>query len=178
MSCGKLFCLQCKECGTSTKWSKELRELRCSLFGNDEQSCRIKHTNPKDAVGTRKVSMSCVPARVLAEVANALHEGARKYGRHKYRVSGVRASVYYDASLRHLMQWFEGEDIDADSGISHVSKAIAGLIVLRDSMMQGNWVDDRPPACEEWITEQNKKASDIIDRYPNAIKPCVNKKGR
>ena len=53
------------------------------------------------------------------------YEGARKYGRHNYRVIGVRGSVYYDATLRHVTAWWEGEDLDPERGINHISKAIA-----------------------------------------------------
>ena len=131
-----------------------------------------KDTNPKDAVGIKKVPFSVLPASVLAEVGLALLEGARKYGRHNYRIAGVRANVYYDACFRHMTAFWEGEDIDADSGLSHVTKAIAGLMVLRDSMMKGNWSDDRPPRIKSgWVQEMNKKASAIIDKYPNALKP-------
>ena len=131
-----------------------------------------KESNPKDNVGTKKVPFSTIPGPVLAEVGLALFEGARKYRRHNYRVAGVRASVYYDASLRHLMAWWEGENIDPDSGLSHVTKAIAGLMVLRDSMMIGNWKDDRPPAVKPgWVQEMNKKAGEIIEKYPNGLEP-------
>ena len=131
-----------------------------------------KDTNPKDAVGTKKVPLSTVPSTVLMEIGLAMLEGARKYGRHNYRVAGVRGSVYYDASLRHLMAWWEGEDIDPDSSLSHITKAIAGLCVLRDSMLKGNWVDDRPPAVETgWVQKLNEKAGKIIDKYPNALAP-------
>jgi hypothetical protein len=128
-----------------------------------------KDTNPKDAVGIRKASMSCVPAQPLMELGLAMMEGARKYGRHNYRVAGIRASVYYDAALRHLMAWWEGEDIDPESGLSHLIKAMACLTVVRDGMLMGNWVDDRPPSLTSgWQTELNKKASDLIDRWPDA----------
>jgi hypothetical protein len=135
-------------------------------------SDNVKDTNPKDSVGIKKVPFSTIPGPVLAEVGLALLEGARKYRRHNYRVAGVRASVYYDASLRHLMAWWEGEDIDPDSGLSHVTKAIAGLMVLRDSMMIGNWKDDRPPSVKAgWVQEMNKKAGEIIEKYPNGLEP-------
>lgn len=125
-----------------------------------------KDTNPKDAVGTKKVPLaSVVPARVIGEVSLAMLEGAREYGRHNYRIAGVRASVYVDAQDRHMKAFWEGQDIDPKSGLSHVTKAIASLIVLRDSMMQGNWVDDRPPAVEgDWVAEQNVLAAGIIAR--------------
>lgn len=136
-----------------------------------------KDTNPKDAVGTNKVPFSTIPAPVIAEVGLAMLEGARKYGRHNYRVAGVRASVYYDASLRHLTAWWEGEDTDAASGISHVTKAIAGLVVLRDTMINGKWTDDRPPAVRDWVDALNMRATEIIAKYPDAKAPYVNADG-
>jgi len=140
--------------------------------GYEEPQLNKKDTNPKDAVGTKKVPFSVLPWRVIAEVGLALLEGARKYGRHNWRVAGVRASVYVDASIRHITDFWEGCDVDPDSGLSHITKAIAGLTVLRDSMLQGNWKDDRPPKVQEgWVQELNKKAAEIIEKYPNAVEP-------
>lgn len=131
-----------------------------------------KDTNPKDCVGIKKVPYSTVPCMVIAETALALLEGARKYGRHNYRKAGVRASVYFDATKRHMDAWWEGQDIDPDSTLSHVTKAIASLIVLRDSMLIGNWVDDRPPKLRDnWVQELNKQAEQIIEKYPNPLEP-------
>lgn len=131
-----------------------------------------KDTNPKDAVGTKKVPYSLIPQNVLGEVSLAFLEGARKYGSYNWRVAGVRASVYLDALDRHLGAWLNGENIDPDSGLSHITKAIACLIILRDSMEIGNWVDDRPPALESgWVQKQNQIAGQIIDKYPSAVPP-------
>lgn len=130
----------------------------------------VKDTNPKDAVGTAKVPLSPVPARVLGEVGLAMMEGSLKYGRFNFRTAGVRASVYYDAALRHLMAWYEGQDLDPDSGLPHVVKAIACLAVLRDSEIQGNWVDDRPPKTPgDWVAELNLKAEALLEKYPNPL---------
>lgn len=131
-----------------------------------------KDTNPKDAVGTKKVPLSTVPCGVMLEVGLAMLEGARKYGRHNYRAAGVRASVYYDAVVgRHIMPWWEGQDIDPDSGLSHITKAIAGLTVLRDSMLSGNWIDDRPIRNPLSLKDLNTKAAAIIEKYPDAVAP-------
>lgn len=131
-----------------------------------------KDTNPKDAVGVKKVSFSCLPLPPLYGVALAMQEGARKYGRHNYRDAGVRASVYFDASLRHKFSWWEGQNFDPDSGAHHLDKEIAGLLVLRDSMIRGNWVDDRPPASDpELLARANETAAEIVARYPNALMP-------
>jgi hypothetical protein len=125
-----------------------------------------KHTNPKDVVGSKKLSFAVLPWRVLTFVALAMLEGALKYGRQNYRAAGVRASVYFDAVVgRHLTQWWEGEDIDADSNLHHIDKAIAGLMVMRDSMLQGNFVDDRPPLGNVDMADLNRRAAALIERY-------------
>lgn len=135
-----------------------------------------KDTNPKDAVGIKKVPFSTISAPVIAELGVAMMEGARKYGRHNYRDVGVRSSVYYDATLRHLTSWWEGEDIDALSGLSHITKAIASLTVLRDAMIFGKLKDDRPPrAPDGWMEELNKKAGELIEKFPVAVPPVTEK---
>jgi len=139
-----------------------------------------KQKNPKDGIGSSKVGLSVIPAQVLLESAVALYEGDRKYGRSNYRVAGVRASVYYDAAMRHLMAFWEGQDIDPDSGLSHVTKAIAGLMVLRDAMLNDMWTDDRPPKVKdiEFVNKLNDKTKDLIKKYPNPVPPYteLNKK--
>ncbi|MCM0035904.1 MAG: DUF5664 domain-containing protein, partial [Burkholderiaceae bacterium] len=74
-------------------------------------------------------------------------------------------SVYYDATIRHLFAWWEGEDLDPDSGMSHITKAIASLTVLRDSMIQGMSTDDRPPRSVPIYSVLNTSAALIIERH-------------
>lgn len=138
----------------------------------------LKPSNPKDSVGVKKVPFSTVPSEVTAEVGLAMLEGALKYGRHNYRAVGVRASVYYDAALRHLTAFWEGQDTDPDSGLSHIVKCLACLYVLRDSQVMGNWTDDRPPRLpisDEWTTHLNKLAGDLIEKYPDPAKTYMEK---
>jgi len=131
-----------------------------------EPNFGTKDTNPKDSLGTKKVPLSGMPAPVLLECGLVKLHGDLKYGRYNWRDAGVRASVYYDASMRHLMAWYEGEDIDPDSGIHHLAHAMTGLSVLRDSQIQGNWTDDRPkPTKAGWIAEMNETAKTMIENY-------------
>jgi hypothetical protein len=67
--------------------------------------------------------------------------------------------------MRHLMAWWEGEDLDADSGVSHITKAIASLVVFRDAMLQGKVEDDRPPRAKPFYSRLNDLAADTIDKH-------------
>ncbi len=134
----------------------------------------VKDSNPKDALGIRKAPFSTVPAPVIAELGLAMLEGALKYGRHNYRVIGVRTSVYYDACRRHLDAFWEGQDIDPESGLPHVIKAMACLAIMRDAQYQGKLTDDRPPSTPDgWVEKLNQKAADLLDKYPNPKPPYL-----
>lgn len=131
-----------------------------------------KPSNPKDRVGIMKLAFSVFPLPVLWEACLGMLEGALKYGRHNYREVGVRASVYVDATFRHMSAFWEGEDIDPDSQLSHITKAITSLVVLRDSMIRGNWVDDRPPKSNPQLLEQaNARVKELLAKYPVPVAP-------
>src|SRR5690606_29842845 len=112
--------------------------------------------------------------RVLWHVAISFLEGALKYGAFNWRVAGVRASVYIEAAENHIKQWKEGEDIDRDSGACHLDKAIASLMSLRDSMLEGNWNDDRPPRTrptelDAMRSSLQKTVDALFAKYPNPV---------
>ena len=154
---------------------------RVAEFLDDEEQLedaalvdKVKQSNPKDALGIAKAPITTVSFPVMAEVGVAMLEGAVKYGRHNYREIGVRASVYVDACInRHLGPWWDGEDVDPDSGLSHITKAIAGLMVLRDAMIRGKMVDDRPVGTAGYIKELNKKTKEILERREATGEPPV-----
>jgi len=143
------------------------------LEGSEQSS--VKDTNPKDALGTAKVPFHCVSAKVMLELGLAMMEGGRKYGTHNYRKMGVRGSVYYNAAMRHMMDFWEGQDIDPDSGVHHIVKAIACMAILRDSQLMGNWEDDRPIRLPDGlnIAEMNEQAAEIIKKYPVCKMPFI-----
>lgn len=125
-----------------------------------------KPTNPKDACGVKKVPLNGMPAPVLMECGLVKLHGDLKYGRYNWREAGVRYSVYYDACMRHLMAWWEGEDLDPDSGLPHLTHAMTGLAVLRDAIMQDMAEDDRPPMTDAgWIAQMNEVAAEMIEKH-------------
>ena len=111
--------------------------------------------NPKDRVGVRKPPLHLIPpaAEILESTVMAL--GAKKYGAFNWRKSNIKASVYVAAARRHLVQWFDGQDDDAESGVSHLAHARACLGILLDALATGHLVDDRPtPGVSSELIEQ------------------------
>jgi hypothetical protein len=152
-------------------WVSDVK--RVTDYKPDKDWKNWKPTNPKDLMGIRKLSFCCLPWPVLGEAGLGMQEGGMKYGRHNYRDEGVAASTYVDAAMRHLLQFWEGEDIDEDSGIHHIGKAISTLLVLRDAQLNDMCTDDRPirPKNVSWMKDLNVKASALVDKYPQPEVP-------
>ena len=74
--------------------------------------------------------------------AQALGFGANKYGRHNFR-GGIDHSRLIAAALRHLNQYNNGQDLDSESGLSHLSHAAASLNMLMWMVANRPELDDR-----------------------------------
>jgi hypothetical protein len=107
-----------------------------------------KPTNPKDAIGNRKLQLGLVPFAFQALTALALTDGKYKYGAHNWTIGGVRASIYIDAAMRHLQRWNNGQENDPDSNVHNLGHAAACLAILLDAEARGVLRDDRPPAMD------------------------------
>lgn len=102
-----------------------------------------KASNPKDAVGCDKVPLHLWPTSATIGGALALLHGMLQYGRSNWRAVGVKASIYHDALQRHAAAWWEGEDLDPDSGLPHLYHVLACAAILVDAGACGNLTDDR-----------------------------------
>lgn len=115
--------------------------------------------NPKDRIGSRKPPLHLIPPAAEIVEAVVMGLGAAKYGAFNWRSEKVRASIYIAAARRHLAQWFDGEDDDPESGVSHLAHARATLGILLDAIATGNVIDDRPPPGA---------AAELIQRFTNS----------
>jgi hypothetical protein len=108
------------------------------------RSENVGTTNPKDLVGRLKPPMHLIPpvANVLESLVFGL--GEVKYGPYNWRSHSVAASVYVSALYRHVAAWFDGEESDPESGMSHLAHARACIAIILDAQSCGKLVDDRP----------------------------------
>jgi hypothetical protein len=104
----------------------------------------VDSTNPKDLLGIKKVQLHLVPPSSIIYQAQAMEDGARKYGPYNWRDKKVKATVYVGAALRHLLAYLDGEENAQDSGKPHLGHALACLGIIVDAKETGNLIDDRP----------------------------------
>lgn len=100
--------------------------------------------NPKTRLGALKVPLHLVPPSAKHFLAEALANGALKYGPYNWRDEPISISVYYGAAQRHLDAFWDGESLAEDSGVHHVAHAMACCALILDAMVQGKLNDDRP----------------------------------
>lgn len=147
---GRNFYLKLKRAGFPDKDKYRVACHNCNMARESNGGIcphaakQSKGINPKDLLGNKKVSITKFPAIALAHAAHAMMNGAAKYGAFNWRGNPVIASIYIDACMRHLNQWFDGEEIASDSGVHHLGHAIACVGILLDAQETGNLVDDRP----------------------------------
>lgn len=100
--------------------------------------------NPKEIAGSKKPpTWSVMPRWVTLLVGRVMSIGAAKYGAFNYRESRIAASTYQDAIERHAQLWFDGEDNDPETGVSHLASIISSCTLLLDAQASGKLDDDR-----------------------------------
>lgn len=100
--------------------------------------------NPKTALGEAKPKISDTPTIGIREMGQVFTMGAAKYGRFNWRQHAVSSSVYYDAAWRHLSAWFDGQDLDPESGLPHLAHVMACATIIMDAQAHGKLNDNRP----------------------------------
>lgn len=90
----------------------------------------------------KKSRVDLIPSQPLIEVGHVLRVGAMKYGDHNWR-RGMAWSRLYSAALRHMYAWFDGQDIDEESGMSHLAHATCCLLFLMEFQSIRGGLDDR-----------------------------------
>jgi hypothetical protein len=110
---------------------------------NDGISKTLVDTNLKTFAAANKPRLSDIPPVALLALGAAMSDGEKKYGRFNWRETGSTSSVFYDAMMRHLLDWFNGEDFAHDSKVHHLAHVMASCAILLDSELHTCLKDDR-----------------------------------
>ena len=99
--------------------------------------------DPKGAAGALKTPLGLIPSYAMEQTAWVHKLGSDKYGETNWRKTGVCASTYVNAIMRHLNAWRDGETLDPESGISHLAHVACSCNILLDAGFCGTLQDDR-----------------------------------
>lgn len=89
-----------------------------------------------------KPPVSLTPVEAILGEAEVFAFGAKKYGRHNFRL-GFEHTRALDAALRHILAILNGEDLDPESGLPHWAHARCSLAMYAYMVTNNVGQDDR-----------------------------------
>jgi len=92
---------------------------------------------------TGKSRIDLIDPLFIMGVADVLAFGSAKYGDRNW-TGGIAVSKLFGSLQRHLWKFWNGEDIDPESGLYHLDHAACNL------MMIGWMLQDRPDADDRF----------------------------
>jgi hypothetical protein len=79
---------------------------------------------------TGKLRWDLLPIDCIEDVVKILTFGSVKYGPNNWQMLEEGEERYYAALMRHLSAYRQGEIIDIESGLSHLSHAMCNILFL------------------------------------------------
>lgn len=89
-----------------------------------------------------KVRLDLLSVPAMNKIAEVMGFGAIKYADHNWR-NGFNWSRLYGAALRHITAHMDGEDLDPESGLSHLAHAGCCVMFLIEHEANKLGKDDR-----------------------------------
>ena len=114
-----------------------------------------------------KAKLHLLPPKSILEVGKVLTYGAEKYDAENWRKVDDLQNRYTSAALRHIFAHIEGEDVDEETGLSHLAHAMCCLLFkLEDELIgESKEKETREPYTREYPP-----------RYRIAVNPEANNK--
>lgn len=123
----------------------ELTELNAGIDVTNEVRMTSATGGQK---GTKPAKPSLIPTPALMALAEHYGVGAKKYSAHNWR-KGYEWSLAYDALCRHLWTFWDGEDMDDETGTPHMAAVAFHAFSLLVFMTEHPEFDDRPNTKQE-----------------------------
>lgn len=79
---------------------------------------------------SNKPRYSLLPTGTINQVVQVLEHGANKYEVGNWQRVPDSRNRYYDAAMRHIDAWWNGEKLDEESKLPHLAHAICCLLFL------------------------------------------------
>jgi hypothetical protein len=117
----------------------EVSEANSRTRGNE---VRVVNKITGGEKGSKDQRFDLVPMAAVGEISEVYQFGSKKYEDHNWR-KGYNWGLSYSALQRHLALWQEGEDLDEESGLSHLAHAGWHILTLLTFAREHPELDDR-----------------------------------
>jgi len=122
----------------------------------------VKKDNTGFKYDSTKVRWDLLPFDAINEIAKVMTYGSVKYEPRNWE-KGMSWNRVFASLQRHLVSWFNGEDVDPESKMSHLAHAGCCILYLLAYEFRDDGMDDR----QKLDFEKLKKLNDIsnIQKY-------------
>lgn len=86
---------------------------------------------------TGKPMMALLPPHAMLAVGRVMTFGAEKYSRDNWKRVPAAKQRYMDAMMRHAFQFMTGEEVDPETGESHLAHLICCASFILDAAESG-----------------------------------------
>ena len=118
-----------------------------------------------------KPKMHLLPPKAINEVAKVLTFGARKYDEENWRKLEDLQSRYSSGALRHIFAHLDSEDLDPESGLSHLAHAICCLLFKLEIELENAKIEEEEPretnSTEHTACDQSTESDLLRDKSYN-----------
>ncbi len=90
-----------------------------------------------------KLPFDLLPHDAITEIVKVLQFGVYKYEARNWE-KGMHWSRPYAALMRHMYAWWRGQDLDPETGLSHLAHAGCCILFLLAFWLRKHGTDDRP----------------------------------
>lgn len=125
---------QCNKCGRSHLVSINIPPHICKEDSLADKAVKFDNGKP---------DLSLIRREAIEPIATVFQFGAAKYGRSNYLQGGMSHNRLLAAAARHLYAYASGEDLDRESGLSHLAHLGCCVHMLLTYKELGLGTDDR-----------------------------------
>ena len=106
-------------------------------------SAATKTCNKAETYDEGKLPLAWLPWAAIDELSKVQQYGHAKYKDFNNYRKGMEVSRNLSCALRHIRDFLEGHDVDAESGHSPLAHALCRIAFVLQNLKEGTAIDDR-----------------------------------
>ena len=119
---------------------------------------------------SEKPRMDLLPPKAISEVAKVLGFGAEKYGPENWRLLENLQDRYTAGALRHIFAHMDGEELDPETNLSHVTHAMCCLLFKLEIELEERTKEEElreSNTTEHTARDQSFESDRLVDKSYN-----------